>query len=86
MKDQLGYITYAEHPNKGSLYPMLIIECPMCTKKTESITNSTNPYALNNERQPGFKDGYKVARQFIKCPTGHLFKLKVSKQGMYSWE
>jgi len=86
MKNLLGYITYAEHPNRGSLYPMLIVECPSCTEKTKVTTNSTNPYALNNELQPGVVNGYRVAKQFIKCPTGHLFKLKVDREGIYSWE
>jgi len=89
MKNLLGYITYVEHPNRGSLYPMLIVECPSCTKKSEVLTPSTNPststqngYNENTE----FVDGYKIAKQFIKCPTGHLFRLKVDKKGLYSWE
>jgi len=86
MKGQLGYITYTQHPNKGSLYPKLIVECPMCTRETESINASTNPYALYNGVQLEFVNGYRIAKQFIKCPTGHLFRLKVNEQGIYSWE
>ena len=85
-KGILGYITYAQHPNKGSLYPMLIVECPTCTKKTKVITTSTNPYALDTGVPPESVNGYKVANQFIKCPTGHLFRLKVNEQGIFSWE
>jgi len=68
------------------LYPMLIVECPTCTKKTKVINNLTNPYAFNNGVQPKFVNGYKIAKQFIRCPTGHLYRLKVNEQGMYSWE
>ena len=84
-KKQMGYITFAKHPNRGNLFPMLIVECPMCRKKSKVITASANPLTYHNENSK-FINGYKLAKQHITCPTGHFFKLKVNNEGMYSWE
>jgi len=81
-KKQIGYITYAEHPNIGSLYPMLIVECPICTKKSKILTAASNPFTETVK----LTNGYQIAKETVKCPTGHFFRLKVNNKGMYSWE
>ena len=83
MKGRLAYIIYAEHPSRGSLYPKLIVECPMCTREAEALTAYTNPSASTHNG--GFVNGYKTAKHSIKCIMGHTFKLKVNIQGVYSW-
>jgi len=83
MKGRLTYLIYAEHPNRGSLYPKLIVECPMCTREAEALTAYTNPSASTHNG--GFVNGYKTATHSIKCLMGHTFKLKVNTQGIYSW-
>jgi hypothetical protein len=83
MKGWLAYLICAEHPNRGSLYPKLIVECPMCTREAEAIAASTNPYASTHNEV--FINGYKTAKHPIKCLMGHTFKLKVNTQGIYSW-
>jgi len=86
MKELLGYITYSQHPSRVTIYPKLTIECPMCTKKVEVLTALTDPSIAHRDKNTTFVNGYKTARSPVKCPEGHFFKLKIDKEGMYSWE
>lgn len=85
MKKLLGSITYSRHPSRGSVYPMLLVVCPTCKNTTEVISSSANPHSSENATKKSI-GGYRVAKESIKCPMGHLFKLKVDREGMYSWE
>ena len=88
MRNLLGYITYLKHPGKGSVYPMLLVECPTCTAKTEVLSSTANPATRihGSDDRKFIRNGYRVARTSIKCSTGHIFRLKVDAEGIYSWE
>jgi len=85
MKELLGYITYKRHPNKVSAGPKLIVECPMCNGKSEVLSAQADPSTSTQTIYTEWLNGYKTAKLPITCPIGHSFRLKINKEGTYSW-
>ena len=86
LKEQLGYITYSQHPNRGSVLPKLTVACPMCKKEIEVLSSQADPFISSRDKNPRFINGYKTAKNPITCPEGHRLRLKIDREGMYSWE
>ena len=84
-KELLGYITYSQHPNVGHVSPRLVVECPICTEKSEVLSSQADPSSSRQTIDTVFVKGYRTARQPITCPTGHSFRLKINEKGVYSW-
>ena len=86
MKELLAYITYSQHPSRITVSPKLTVQCPMCTEKIEVLTALADPSISHRDKNLTFINGYKTARNPITCPEGHSLKLKIDREGTYSWE
>ena len=95
-------ISYKPHPSPSVAYPLLEISCPWCKGVAESRDSHTNPAARGYNKTGARRytarkwasreverDELVQARtgdNYVTCSTGHMFKLKITSDGIYSWE
>ena len=96
LKDTTCIVHYKPHPSPSVPYPLLEVSCPWCDGVAEVKDASTNPAAKGYrqmksryESRKGFSMEPHTSRTggaYVKCSTGHSFRLKISSEGIYSWE
>jgi len=90
-------VIYKAHPSPAIAYPLLEISCPWCKEVTEVRDGYTNPAVTrqsSRSRRYGSRQNFVEEPQptmrkgsaYIKCPTGHIFSLKITNDGTCSWE
>ena len=93
-------ISYKAHPSPSVSYPLLEVSCPWCTGVAEIRSGIANPAAggykssgrytarkwANVETKRYAERETNTGGAYVKCPTGHMFRLKLTSEGEYSWE
>ncbi len=93
-------IHYKPHPSANVSYPLLEVSCPWCNKIAEVADGLTNPAAAGYREHTRYKSkraglaeargvrrrAAQIGENYVRCPTGHMFRLKISSEGIYSWE
>ena len=96
LKTATCIVNYKAHPSPSVSYPLLEVSCPWCGAiievkdgytypKASRRTGRTYEYSWRNLiEEPQLHTG--IGRARVKCPTGHLFTLKITNEGVCSWE
>ena len=88
-------ILFKSHPSPSIPYPLMEVTCPWCEEQTTVDSADTNPAAYLNFRkkrkykqlvfEAGPAEEHKGVN-YVRCKSGHMYKLKLSGEGIYSWE
>jgi len=93
-------INYKAHPSPSVAYPLLEVSCPWCTEIAEVRDGIANPasgrykssrryvsrrLASVESKRYAERDTH-TGSAYVKCSSGHMFRLKLTSEGEYSWE
>ena len=90
-------VDYKAHPSRSAVYPLLEVSCPWCGQVAEVKDGYIRPTAGHRGGRGRYKSSWRstiekpplytgIGYVPVKCPTGHLFKLKITNEGVCSWE